>query len=62
MLDVVSIDSAGTHAYHIGESPDTRSQTMAKSRGVDLSSQRARKAIQEDLEQFNYVICKWVGL
>lgn len=56
MLDVISIDSAGTHAYHIGESPDSRSQAMAKSRDVDLSSQRARKAIQEDFERFDYVI------
>lgn len=56
MLNVISIDSAGTHAYHIGESPDSRSQSTAKSRGVDLSSQRARKVDSNDFEQFDYVM------
>ncbi|MCK5897602.1 MAG: low molecular weight phosphotyrosine protein phosphatase, partial [Methylococcales bacterium] len=31
------IDSAGTHAYHIGEPPDHRSQMAAKAQGFDLS-------------------------
>jgi len=56
MQDVISIDSAGTHAYHIGESPDSRSQATAKSRGVDLSAQRARKVEENDFERFDYVI------
>lgn len=54
--DQISIDSAGTHAYHIGESPDSRSQSTALSRGVNLSAQRARKAVAEDFERFDYVI------
>lgn len=56
MSDVISIDSAGTHAYHIGESPDPRSQSTAKSQGVDLSSQRARQIDSNDFERFDYVI------
>jgi protein-tyrosine phosphatase len=56
LQDVVKIDSAGTHAYHIGESPDSRSQATAKSRGVDLSAQRARKVEAIDFERFDYVI------
>ena len=56
MSDVISIDSAGTHAYHIGESPDPRSQSTALSHGVNLSSQRARKVVWEDFDRFNYVI------
>ncbi len=56
LQDVIKIDSAGTHAYHIGESPDSRSQATAKSRGVDLSAQRARKAESNDFERFDYVI------
>ena len=54
--DTISIDSAGTHAYHVGESPDPRSRSTALSRGVDLSAQRARKAIREDFDRFDYVI------
>jgi len=56
LQDQISIDSAGTHAYHIGESPDSRSQSTALSRGVNLSAQRARKAVGEDFERFDYVI------
>lgn len=56
MSDVIAIDSAGTHAYHIGESPDSRAQSTALSHGVNLSSQRARKVKCEDFDQFDYVI------
>jgi len=56
LSDRIIIDSAGTHAYHIGEPPDLRSQSTAKSRGVDLSSQRARKIAIEDFIEFDYVI------
>ena len=56
LLDHISIDSAGTHAYHIGEKPDPRSRSAAMDRGIDLSSQRARKVVQEDFERFDYVI------
>ena len=52
----IQIDSAGTHAYHIGEPPDRRSQATAKSRGVDLSMQRARKVASEDFKKFHYVL------
>ena len=56
MGDVIRIDSAGTHAYHIGESPDPRSQSTAKSHGVDLSLQRARQIESIDFDKFDYVI------
>jgi protein-tyrosine phosphatase len=56
LQNFIKIDSAGTHAYHIGESPDSRSQATAKSHGVDLSAQRARKAEAIDFERFDYVI------
>jgi len=56
MQNVVKVDSAGTHAYHIGETPDSRAQATAKSRGVDLSSLRARKVGVNDFERFDYVI------
>jgi protein-tyrosine phosphatase len=52
----IEVDSAGTHAYHIGNPPDPRSQEMAERRGVDLSELRARKAVTEDFEMFDYVL------
>lgn len=54
--DRILIDSAGTHAYHIGNSPDKRSQAAAKSCGLDLSGQRARKVTLADMQEFDYVL------
>lgn len=53
---LIEVDSAGTHAYHVGNPPDPRAQKTALGRGVDLSPQRARKAAQDDFERFDYVI------
>lgn len=50
------IDSAGTHAYHIGASPDPRSQVAAKARGVDISGHRGRQVRVEDFREFDYVL------
>ena len=52
----IEIDSAGTHAYHIGEPPDRRSQQAARNRGIDLSQQRARKVKSSDFEHYDYVL------
>lgn len=56
LADRLSIDSAGTHGYHIGEPPDKRSIAAARQRGVDLSALRARKVKKKDFEEFDYVI------
>jgi protein-tyrosine phosphatase len=50
------IDSAGTHAYHIGDAPDPRSIEAAARRGYDLSAQRARKVMARDFEEFDHVL------
>lgn len=50
------IDSAGTHAYHIGDPPDARSQVAARVRGVDISSHRGRQVTAEDFHRFDYVL------
>lgn len=56
LAERILIDSAGTHAYHIGNPPDKRSQAAAKNRGLDLSGQRARKVTVADIEEFDYVL------
>ena len=53
---LIEIDSAGTHAYHIGEAPDARSQKTALRRGVDLSALKARRVSPTDFEKFDYVL------
>lgn len=45
--DVAHIDSAGTHAYHVGDPPDPRSVMAGRKRGYDLSRLKA-KAIDDD--------------
>ena len=50
------VDSAGTHAYHVGEPSDSRSKQTAKKRGVDLSNIRARKVASSDFEYFDHVL------
>ena len=54
--DYFVIDSAGTHGYHIGEQPDTRSMEYAAKRGYDLSAQRSRKVAPRDFEKFDHVL------
>jgi len=52
----IEIDSAGTHAYHVGEKPDRRAMQAAANRGIDLGSQRARRVKKTDFECFDYVL------
>jgi len=54
--DEIFIDSAGTHAYHVGNPPDGRAQDAALKRGIDLSAQRARRVSEDDFAEFDYVI------
>ena len=50
------IDSAGTHAYHVGNPPDYRAQQAARRRGIDMQHQRARKLHSSDFEYFDHVL------
>lgn len=50
------VDSCGTHAYHVGEAPDRRSQKHALLRGYDLSDLRARQLQSADFEIFDLVL------
>lgn len=53
---LIEIDSAGTHAYHVGNPPDPRAQASAKQRGIDISTLRARRVEKSDFERFDYVL------
>lgn len=54
--DNIIIDSAGTHAYHIGSPPDRRAQQTALQRGYDLSSLRGRQVGARDFYEFDYIL------
>jgi protein-tyrosine phosphatase len=49
------IDSAGTAAYHVGESANSKSQATANKHGVHLPS-KARKFEYADLEEFDLIL------
>ncbi len=49
-------DSAGTHAYHVGEKPDYRAIELANERGVNMDDLRARVLINEDFDEFDYIV------
>lgn len=54
-LDYIVVDSAGTAGYHIGEAPDARTIANAKKNGLDISMLRARKFLQQDLDEFDII-------
>ncbi|MDR9417045.1 MAG: low molecular weight protein-tyrosine-phosphatase [Gracilimonas sp.] len=49
------IDSAGTSAYHIGESANSKSQATANKHGIHLPS-KARRFEYSDLEEFDLIL------
>ena len=54
--EYIEIDSAGTHAYHVGDAPDPRSQEAAARRGIKMNHLRGRKAVSNDIEEFDYIL------
>ncbi len=52
----IQTDSAGTHDYHVGHPPDSRSVAAALLRGVDLRGLRARRVAPEDFEEFDLLV------
>jgi protein-tyrosine phosphatase len=50
------IDSAGTHAYHLGNPPDERTQKSALARGISLAGLRARQVAIADFSAFDHIL------
>jgi protein-tyrosine phosphatase len=51
----ILVDSAGTAAYHVGESPDARAVDCLQSHGISIQSLRARKFVYSDFERFDII-------
>lgn len=49
------VDSAGTSGWHEGEPPHHRSIKIAGNHGIDISCQRSRPFVKEDLERFDQI-------
>jgi len=56
LADRIDVDSAGTHAYHVGEPPDPRAQAAARRRGIELAGQRARQVVVADFTTFDHIL------
>ena len=56
LSDRVEIDSAGTHAYHLGEPADRRAAEAAKRRGFSLDGIRARPVDTTDFARFDLLL------
>ena len=55
LSDSFRVDSAGTGAWHAGESPDIRSTRTAAAHGVFLGG-HARQVRPEDFRAFDYIV------
>ena len=54
--DLITIDSAGTHAPYAGRPPDARACLSAYKKGYDISPARARKVCDDDFENFDHIL------
>ncbi len=52
----ISIESAGTGAWHVGEPPDARAAAAARARGYRLDHLRARQVEEADFRRFDYLL------
>ncbi len=56
LAGTVTVDSAGTGSWHVGEPPDDRAREAALGRGIDIADQRARQVREQDFERFDLVL------
>lgn len=51
----VTIDSAGTGAWHVGSAPDPRAQAVATRHDASIAELRARQVQREDFARFSHI-------
>ena len=51
----ITVDSAGTSNYHIGQPPDNRTIENAKKHGIDISKLKGRQFQVEDFDKFDII-------
>lgn len=52
----ITVDSAGTGAWHVGHPPDPRAQAVALAHGIDISGYRARQVEAADYRRFTDIL------
>lgn len=53
--NTITIDSAGTGSWHIGNLPDSRSIAVAKKHQIDITNQRCRQFQVSDFDKFDVI-------
>ena len=56
MQDRITVDSAGTHDYQLGQPPDPRALAAAARRGYKLPPHRARRVGARDFVRFDWIL------
>ncbi|MFO7581901.1 low molecular weight protein-tyrosine-phosphatase [Guyparkeria sp.] len=56
LAERILIDSAGTHAYHVGNPPDERAMQAALARQYRMDHLTARQVSEADIDRFDYVL------
>ena len=51
----ITVDSAGTGDWHIGNPPDRRAQATALRHGCDIAGYQARQVTQDDFTRFTHI-------
>lgn len=63
LADLVVVDSAGTHGYHIGEGPDARAMAAAAKRGYQIKPRVARQVSADDFRDYDLILAMdWENL
>jgi protein-tyrosine phosphatase len=57
MAEQFLIDSAATGTWHIGNPPDSRAIAVAGEHGLDISTQRCRRIVEDDFHRFDIIFC-----
>ena len=51
----ITVDSAGTGDWHIGNAPDRRAQATALRHGSDIAGYQARQVTRDDFTRFTHI-------
>ena len=63
LAEVVGIDSAGTHNFHLGEGADPRALAAARKRGYEIAEHVARQVTPEDYREYDLILAMdWENL
>lgn len=57
LTDKITVDSAGTSNYHIGEPPHKGTTAKLQEYGIMTTGMLARQLCTSDLDSFDYIVC-----